>query len=69
MGKELPPAADPHAPDLSMALSFSLDFWWLYLWFLGLVSRSSLVLIVAGLTGLMLSLWRAHRLAIAVPRA
>ena len=50
-GLEPRPSVNPRSPDLSMALSFSPDLWWLYLWYLDRLSRASLAAILAGLAG------------------
>jgi hypothetical protein len=52
MGARLPPAPS-RTPSVSLSerLAFSLDFWWLYLFYLGLISRVAIAALVLGTTG------------------
>lgn len=58
-------AAPADQPDtLSQALSFSLDFWWVYLYFLGALPAPASLLIGVGLFGVAAALGRRALLAL-----
>jgi hypothetical protein len=64
IGTEAPPpvdrSADADRRDFSQQFAFSLDFWWLYLYYLGAVSAPVAVLL--GLAPLLLAAWLTRRL-------
>jgi hypothetical protein len=75
-GRRIPPSIAPASSSedrgFSQQFAFSLDFWWLYLFYLGALSRAGLMAVLAGLvtavTGSMLQLRAAVR-ALDAPEA
>jgi hypothetical protein len=63
-GFERRPVVERDARDLSMALSFSPDLWWLYLWYLDVIDRLAVAFIAVSLAGVaVFGFARARRLA------
>src|SRR5262249_29782678 len=64
-GIEHPPVSKPaegEARDFSEQYSYSLDFWWVYLYYLGSVSaRAALVLGAMALSAAALAAWNVRR--------
>jgi hypothetical protein len=64
-GLEPRPSGDRGTDDGTLAarVSFSLDFWWLYAWYLGLISRATALtaagLLAAGSAGCLAIGWRS----------
>jgi hypothetical protein len=68
VGAATPPPVEPKSDqsdrDFSQRFAFSLDFWWLYLFYAGVISKAAALAVAGVLAAVSVLAWsRAFRLA------